>query len=202
MSEPRTDAPPFSFAEAEEALGRSWKWLLAAGLVALVAGILAILLPGVSSIAVATLIGILLLFAAGALVVDALAVRHQVGRMLLRLLFAVLYLAAGIIILASPLTGTVTLTLVLGVLFVVEGSMRAAMAVANRDVPARGWQAGAGVLTILLGVLIVATWPSSANWAIGLLFGVNLAVWGWNMLALALVGRRAASARLAAPAPA
>lgn len=200
MSETRTEAAPFSVAEVEAALRRTWKWLLVAGAIAIVAGTLAIVVPLAGGIALATLLGILFLFHAGALLGDGFALRRQTRRMLLRLLLAVLYAAAGVVLLAAPLTGLVTLTFVLGVLFLVEGSMRVAVAITDRRVPARGWQAGSGVLTVLLGALVLATWPSSSQWAIGLLAGINLLFWGWQMVALALAGRRATALR-GAPEP-
>jgi uncharacterized membrane protein HdeD (DUF308 family) len=193
----------FSVREIQEALRRTWKWLMVAGVVAIAAGVLSIVLPLASSVAVATLLGVLFLFHAGALVVDAFAVRRYAARVALRLLFAVLYAVAGVYLLAAPLSGTITLTLVLGVLFLVEGGFRIAAALADRRAPARGWQAGSGVLTAILGVLVLATWPSSANWAIGTLVGVNLLFWGWSMVALAIAGRAASEPRRAtAGAPA
>jgi uncharacterized membrane protein HdeD (DUF308 family) len=112
--------------------------------------------------------------------------------MLLRALLAVLYVVAGIWLIAAPLEGTITLTFVLVVLFMVEGTLRVAGAVADRDMPARGWQIASGVLTLLVGLLIWIDFPSSAAWAIGLLVGVNLIMWGWGMLGLAAIGRRLA----------
>jgi uncharacterized membrane protein HdeD (DUF308 family) len=192
--------PVFNVREVEDALRRAWKWLLVAGLVAIVAGVLSILLPLASSIAVATLLGVLFLFQSGALVVDALAVRRYVRRKALRLLFAVLYAFAGVYLLVAPLSGTVTLTFVLGVLFLVEGGFRIGAALADRGIPARGWQIGGGIVTAILGGLILATWPSSSDWVIGTLVGVNLLFWGWGMLALALAGRAAAEPRRATAA--
>jgi uncharacterized membrane protein HdeD (DUF308 family) len=182
--------PIFSARDVEEALQRTWKWLMVAGLVAIAAGVLAILLPLASSLAVATILGVLFLFQAGALLVDAFAVRTTAGRRLLRILFAVLYAVAGIYLLVAPLSGTITLTLVIGVLFLVEGAFRIAAALADRTTPARGWQLGTGLLAVLLGVLVVASWPSSSSWVIGTLVGVNLLFWGWNMVALAAAGSR------------
>jgi uncharacterized membrane protein HdeD (DUF308 family) len=192
--------PVFSVLEIEDALRRSWKWLMIAGMVAIAAGVLAILLPLASSIAVSTLLGVLFLFQSGALIVDAVAVTRYAGRMALRILFAVLYAFAGVYLLVAPLSGTITLTLVVGVLFLVEGGFRIAAALADRRVPARGWQVGAGMLTVILGVLIVATWPSSSEWVIGTLVGINLLFWGWNLVALAMVGRAATEPRRATSA--
>jgi uncharacterized membrane protein HdeD (DUF308 family) len=191
----------FDARHVEEALGRAWKWLLAAGLVAIAAGIASILLPAWSSIAVATFIGILFLFVSAALLVDGFAVRRSAGRTVLRLLFAVLYAIAGIYLLVAPLEGSITLTLVLGVLFLVEGGLRVGYALVDRMTPARGWQLASGLLTAALGILILVKWPSSSRWVIGTLVGVNLLFWGWNMVALALVGRRVATEPRRAPEP-
>jgi uncharacterized membrane protein HdeD (DUF308 family) len=179
-------------APLEEELRRHWKLLLGAGILALITGTLSILLPLATGIAIATLVGVLMLFYAGSLLADAWASRRSVGRALLRVLLAILYAFAGIWLLAAPLQGTITLTFVLIALFLVEGTMRIVMAIRERELPGRGWQIAGGALTLLLALLIWADFPSSAAWAIGLLVGVNLIFWGWELLGLSLAGRRLA----------
>lgn len=177
--------------EVREELRRSWKWTLAAGIVALIAGILSILLVPLSSVAVSTLVGWLLIVAAIFTLVDAFAIRMP-ARIVGRVLLAALYAFAGIYLLLAPLDGTVTLTFVLIVLFIADGALRIFYAIREGDAPARGMLALSGVLSILLGILIWVDFPSSAAWAIGTLVGINLIFWGANMLAIAWVGRKVA----------
>ena len=184
------EIPPLLEAE----LRRHWKLLLGAGILALITGTLSILLPLATGIAIATLVGILMLFYASSLLADAWASRRSIGRALLRVLLAMLYVFAGIWLVAAPLEGTITLTFVLIALFLVEGTMRIVMAIRERELPGRGWQIAGGVLTLLLALLIWADFPSSAAWAIGLLVGVNLIFWGWELVGLGLAGRRLAHA--------
>lgn len=176
----------------EEELRRHWKLLLGAGILALITGTFSILLPLATGIAIATLVGVLMLFYSGSLLADAWARRRSVGRALLRLLLAILYVVAGIWLLAAPLQGTITLTFVLIALFLVEGTMRIVMAIRERELPGRGWQIAGGAFTLLLAFLIWADFPSSAAWAIGLLVGVNLIFWGWELIGLSWAGRRLA----------
>lgn len=174
----------------EEQVRRHWKLLLAAGVLALVTGALSILLPLATGVAIATLVGILMLFYAGSLLADAWASRRTLGRAALRALLAILYVVAGIWLVAAPLEGTITLTVVLIALFLVEGTMRIVAAIRDRGLPGRGRQIAGGALTVLLALLIWADFPSSAEWAIGLLVGVNLLFWGWELVGLGLLGRR------------
>src|SRR3954453_9499797 len=97
-----------------EALAKSWKALLAGGVVAIVIGCVAILVPAVASVGTAIFIGWILLFAGGLLVAGAFTA-HSIGTVVMRLLWALLTLLVGIYLIVEPHGGTLTLTLVLGI---------------------------------------------------------------------------------------
>jgi uncharacterized membrane protein HdeD (DUF308 family) len=160
-----------------EGLRRGRRWLMVAGVLAVIAGVIAIVVPAVASVTVAIFIGWMLLFGAVAMLVDAFVVR-DVGRIVLRMLLALLTGAAGIALLAAPLHGTYTLTVLLVLWFALTGTMRIAVAVAERGRPGAGWTGANGVLTLLLAILIGAKLPSSADWAIGLLVGIDFLFFG------------------------
>jgi uncharacterized membrane protein HdeD (DUF308 family) len=108
-----------------------------------------------------------------------------------RLLLLVLYVVAGLWLIIAPWTGTIALTTVLIAYLLVEGVIRLAVGWAERRVVPGSWMlVVAGLASIVLGLLIWADFPSSADWAIGLLFGINMLFWGWSLLAAAMVGRR------------
>src|SRR6187551_1754066 len=109
--------------DVDDALQRGRKWLMVSGVLALIAGFVAIVVPAVASVTVAIFIGWLLLFGAIALLVDAFAVR-EIGRMVLHLLLAFAAGAAGIALLVAPLKGTYTLTVLLVLWFAVTGVVR------------------------------------------------------------------------------
>src|SRR6476646_2444712 len=149
--------------------GRHWKLLLAIGILCTIVGAFSIFVPVVTSIAVAVLAGWALLVA-GII---------QFGHVLRRdlrwswmsawnVLVALLTIVAGVWILLAPLTGALTLTVVLVAWF---------------------W---AGAVSLLLGILIWADLPSSASWAIGLLVGIDLLIAGTGLIMTALAGRRLA----------
>jgi uncharacterized membrane protein HdeD (DUF308 family) len=172
-----------------EAAKRARKWLLVTGILALVAGFVAILVPAVASVTVAILIGWVLIFITAVTMVDAFSVRDT-GRMLARGAWALLALAAGVYLIAAPLHGTVTLTFVLATWLIAVGALRLLVAYRERGLPGAGMIGFNGALSLLLGLLIAVGLPSSADWAIGLLVGIDLIFYGVTALALARLLKR------------
>jgi uncharacterized membrane protein HdeD (DUF308 family) len=171
-------------AELTDALRRGRRRLMVAGILALVIGIVAIVVPAIASVGTAIFIGWILVFASGFQAADAFSVRHR-GRMVLRLLLAVLTFAAGLYLLVAPLDGVFTLTVILVIWFVATGTARLVIGLAELGVPGAGMMALSGVLKLALGILIAEKLPSSADWAIGLLVGVDLIFSGVVLIALA-----------------
>jgi uncharacterized membrane protein HdeD (DUF308 family) len=167
-----------------EEVRRTRRWLVIAGVLSLLAGLVAVVLPNIASVATAILIGWLLVFAGAMYVVDAFSTRDRT-RMALRLVLAVLCLIAGVYLLVAPLDGTFTLTVVLAMWFVAIGVARIVIGIADRDAPARGLTVLSGVLALLLGLLIALELPESAAWAIGLVVGVDLIFTGVLLIGLA-----------------
>jgi uncharacterized membrane protein HdeD (DUF308 family) len=167
-----------------EGLKKGRRWLMISGVLAVIAGFVAIVVPAVASVAVALFIGWLLLFGGIVLLIDAFAVR-DVGRIVLRVLLALIAGAAGLGLLLAPLHGTYTLTVLLVMWFALTGVIRIGVAVAERGHPGAGWTALNGVVTLLLAILIGAHLPSSADWAIGLLVGIDFLFYGFGAIAAA-----------------
>lgn len=174
-----------------EELARRWGWLLASGVLAVVAGAVAVAVPAAASVAIELFIGWLLLFAGGFQLVDAFAPPRSAGRVAVRLLYAALFAAVGIYLLVAPLEGTFTLTVVLAAFLIAFGILRLYAALQERDRPGAGLVALSGVAGILLGVLIAVELPSSADWAIGLLVGLDLLFYGFTAIWIAIALRRA-----------
>src|SRR5918992_2293434 len=171
-------------ADPVDALKRARRWLMIAGVLSLIGGIVAIALPNIASVATAIFIGWLLVFASAMYVVDAFSTRDW-RRRALWLVMAVLTFIAGLYLLVAPLDGTFTLTVVLVIWFVAIGVARIVIAIADRDTPGAGWLGLSGVLSFVLGLLIALELPDSAAWAIGLLVGVDLIFSGVLLIALA-----------------
>jgi len=180
--------------EIRAGLAQSWKALMAIGIIAIVIGCVAILIPAVASVGTAIFIGWILLIAGAFLVAAAFSAR-SVGSLLLRLLWAAITVIVGVWLIVEPHNGTLTLTFVLGVYFLFMGVTRITVAFIGRGQPNAGWVGLSGVLGLLIGILVLVKFPSSADWAIGLLVGIDLIFAGWTLTSIALVGKEIAKSR-------
>jgi uncharacterized membrane protein HdeD (DUF308 family) len=174
--------------EVREGLRRGWKELMTVGVLAIFLGCLAILVPAVAAVGTAIFIGCILVVAGMFLVAAAFTAR-SVGGLIVRLIWALLTVAVGVWLLAEPHHGAVGLTLLLGIYFLLMGVTRIGFAFAGRGQPGAGWVGLSGFLGLLIGILVLAKFPSSADWAIGLLVGIDLIFAGWTLTSVALVGR-------------
>lgn len=183
--EPRYDAGRRAVGLLREERG----WFIAAGVALVIFGFLAIALPFFFSIAATIMAGVLLLAAGVVQLVHAVQGRHG-GRVALRVVMGLIYLVAGFLLLANPIAGVLTLTLVVGSYLIAAGVVRILVALEARPLVGWGWSALSGVLSIVLGVLLWAGWPGTAAWAIGLLVGIDLIAAGWALMVLPAVARR------------
>lgn len=180
--------------EVRAGLSRSWKALMFVGVAAIVLGCIAILVPAVASVGTAIFIGWLLLLV-GIVLVAAAFSAHSVGPFALRMLWAVLTVIVGLWLIVEPHSGTLTLTFVLGIYFLFMGLTRTVIAFIARGEPNAGLLGLSGIAGLLIGILILAKFPSSADWAIGLLVGIDLLIAGTGLIMTALAGRRLAHMR-------
>ena len=169
-------------------LARTWKALMAVGVLAILVGCIAILVPAVASVGTAIFIGWVLLIV-GAFMIAAAFSAVSVGTLLLRLLWAALTVIVGLWLIVEPHNGTLTLTFVLGLYFLFMGVTRIAVAFLSRGQPNAGLLGLSGIAGLLIGVLVLVEFPSSADWAIGLLVGIDLIFAGWTLTSIALVGK-------------
>jgi uncharacterized membrane protein HdeD (DUF308 family) len=177
--------------EVRVGLQRSWKALMAIGVLAIFIGCIAILVPAVASVGTAIFIGWILVIA-GAFLVAGAFMAHSIGSVILRLIWALLTVIVGLWLIVEPHNGTLTLTLVLGIYFLFMGLTRIAVAFAARGKEGAGLVGLSGVAGLLIGILVLAKFPSSADWAIGLLVGIDLIFAGWTLVSVALVGKELA----------
>jgi uncharacterized membrane protein HdeD (DUF308 family) len=163
-------------------LDRVRKWLLVAGILAVIAGAAAIAVPIVASVTIALFIGWVLVFAGVTMTVHAVS-----DRGVMRGLQGLVTLIVGLYIIIFPLNGTVSLTFALAVWFFASGVMHLLHAWRWQEAPEVWLSALAGALSIVLGFLIAAGLPSSAGWAIGLLVGIDLIFFGIRAIVTAQV---------------
>ena len=174
--------------EVRAGLAQTWRTLRTIGIAAICVGVVAIILPELFSLGAAIFIGWILVIA-GAFLVAAAFSAHSIGTVVLRLLWAALTVIVGVWLIVEPHNGTLTLTLVLGIYFLFMGLTRIAVAFAGRGQQGAGLVGLSGVCGLLIGILVLAKFPSSADWAIGLLVGIDLIFAGWTLTSIALVGK-------------
>ncbi len=167
-----------------------WKLFLFEGIVLVVLGVLAVLIPQLATLTVAILIGWLFLIGGVVGLITTFMAKRAPG-FWWSLLSAILGIAAGLVLLIWPVSGAVSLTLLLIVFFVIEGVVSIMYAVEHKkELSGRwGWMMASGIIDLVLAGMIFAGLPSTAAWAIGLLVGINLVFGGAAMIGMALHAR-------------
>jgi uncharacterized membrane protein HdeD (DUF308 family) len=168
---------------------RHWGWLLAFAIVQVIAGAFAVAIPALASLIAVAMFGWVMIISAIFQIVHAFRVRKWRG-FALHLLGGVLYAVAGVLALLYPFPSVVALTLFLAGLLLADGILRTILSSAMRPQEGWGWFLAGGIASIVLGLMLIFGFPSTAVWAIGLLLGVNLIFGGAMNGALALACRR------------
>lgn len=177
-------------AKMNAAVREHWKAFLIEGILFVILGLAAMVVPPLASLAVTIFLGWMFLISGVAGLVLTFWARQMPG-FWWSLLSAVLAIGVGIILLVRPVQGTLTLTIVVGAYFLAEGVTTIMYALEHRrDLSRRwGWLLTAGLMDIIVAGIIIAGLPGSALWAIGLLVGLNLLFGGASLIAMALAAR-------------
>jgi uncharacterized membrane protein HdeD (DUF308 family) len=176
--------------ETRRLIAEKWGWFLALGIALIVAGLAAIAFPLLGTIAVKIMLGWLFLIGGVLMIMHAFQAPGWQG-FFWELLVGILYAVAGAYLAFFPLTGLLTLAILLAVMFIIEGVFEVMQAFRVRPHEGWGFLLLSGIAALAVGVLITLSLPSSAEWALGLLAGINLLFSGWSYVFLALAGRRA-----------
>ncbi len=155
------------------------------GALLIVLGIAAIALPTVSTIFAETWFALILVSAGAAKLFYAFQTRND-GGFIWKLLLSVLYIATGTTLFFYPLTGVLTLTLLLASYLLTEGVFELILAFRLRPQPNWTWALGNGIVTLLLGGFIWFQWPFDAPWLIGTLVGASIVSTGVSRVMLSL----------------
>jgi uncharacterized membrane protein HdeD (DUF308 family) len=179
--------------EVASAIHAHWGLFLFEGIVLVLLGFAAIVLPVVATLAFTLVIGWLFLIAGGVGLVTTFWMRNAPG-FWWALLSAAIALAAGVVLILWPISGTLSLTLVLIAFFVVEGIATLMYAFEHKaQLSGRwGWMLASGVVDLILAGIIFAGLPGTAAWALGLLVGINMLFGGTAMIGMALAARNPA----------
>jgi len=169
-------------------LSKASSWLIAIGVLFIILGTLAIAEPFVAGLAMAFLVGWLLMIGGVAHFIAAFA-GGGLWRVLAQLLIGVVYFAGGLYFLTHPLLALGTLTLLLATIILAEAVCEIVLYVRHRETHGASWLLINAIITLLVGGLIWFHWPSSSVWAIGTLVGVNLLMTGISRLMVGMAAR-------------
>jgi len=173
---------------------KHWLLFVVEGIVLVVLGFLAVLLPPLATLGVTLFLGWLFLIS-GIMGLIATFWMRQAPGFWWSLLSAVLGIAVGLILLINPVSGAVSLTLVLGVFFALEGVASIMYAMDHRKQLSGRWSFMllSGLIDLILAAIILIGLPGTAAWAIGLLVGINMIFGGSALIAMGLHARNSAA---------
>lgn len=165
-------------------MGRKWGLYLAVGVFLILLGVAAAVFSISTTLVSVMLLGWMLTLAGAAMVVLSI-LTGKWSSFLLTLAAGILAFIAGTTMLRAPLAGAATLTLIIAMFFLVDGIFRAIASVVMRF-PNWGWSLGSGILSFLLGVVLLGRWPAISLMFLGVLVGVDLMAHGfaWDMFAM------------------
>ncbi len=177
------------------AVRRHWVLFLWEGIALVVLGLLAVLAPMIASVAATVFFGWILLLSGVVGLISTLRARQAPG-FAWSLLSALVGIVAGVLLLAWPLLGTLSLTAVLIAFLLLEGGVSIMYALEHKSALSGrwGWMLASGIVDVFLGLLLFIGLPGTALWALGLLVGINLLFGGWALILMALHARPATAA--------
>jgi uncharacterized membrane protein HdeD (DUF308 family) len=180
-------------------LRAKWGWIVTLGAVYVIAGLIALGSVVVATVASVLVVGVAMIVAGIAEVINAFQLKSW-GKFLLWALLGVLYIIAGFVTFENPLLAAALLTLVLGSSLVASGIMRIILAFSMKRETPWIWVALSGIVTLLLGSLILAHWPINSVYILGLFLGIDLIIAGASWIGIGLGLRGQTSPQLRSPA--
>lgn len=167
----------------------NWGLFIALGIVLIILGILAVSVSALTTLASVVFLGVLLVISGAIGIADSFKYWwHKWSGFFIHLAIGILYLAAGLMLMRNPLSAAVSLTFILAIFYILLGLFRMVGSIASQ-MPRWGWSLFNGIVTLLLGLLILAHWPASSLIIIGLFVGIDLFVSGVTYIMLALSAR-------------
>jgi uncharacterized membrane protein HdeD (DUF308 family) len=173
---------------------RTGMWLIVLGILQVIVGFFALVSPLYSGVAVALIVGIIILMNGFFDLFSAFKAPTW-GKGLFRFFGGLLGLLAGLLVLLHPLAGLNFLTLLLAFYFFFDGFERLVLGMRLPGVEGRGWIVFGGAVSLLLGIMILVKWPLSTVWAVGTLAGIHIILGGWAKLMVGTGARIAAQER-------
>jgi uncharacterized membrane protein HdeD (DUF308 family) len=175
------------------AIHEHWGLFLAEGIILVILGLIAIVVPPIATIAFTIIIGWIFLVSGVLGLITTFWARGAPG-FWWSLISAIIAIAAGVVLLLWPISGSLSLTLLLIAFFVVEGIVSIMYAIEHRNQLSGRWvwMLVSGIVDLILAGIIFAGLPGTAVWALGLLVGINMVFGGAALIAMALAARQPA----------
>jgi uncharacterized membrane protein HdeD (DUF308 family) len=169
----------------EEYLQKHWKLFFAEGVLFVILGTLAIIVPHVFTLAFTIFLGWLLLLGGFFQIIRAVSIINMPG---FSLWFAIglLQTVIGYFLVTEPAQGSLTITLLLTVFFAIEGLIKIYFALMMRPLSKWGWVFFSGVTALCLAIVVWVGWPQTGLWVLGLLLGINMVFLGWSLIQISL----------------
>ena len=165
---------PGTLGEGVRALRAKWGWIVALGIIFMIAGVIALGSVVMATVSAIYVIGIMMIMAGVTEIITAFNVKDW-GRFALWILLGLLYVAAGVICFFRPFEAAAIVTLMLGIALIIGGVVRGILAWNVRGAGKPwGWVAASAVITLLLGIIIVAKWPYSSAYTLGISLAIDL----------------------------
>jgi uncharacterized membrane protein HdeD (DUF308 family) len=168
-----------------QALRFKWGWIVALGVVYVIVGLVALGSIVTATAATVLLVGIMMVIAGIAEVFSAFQIRTW-GKFTLWLLLGALYIFAGVTTFQNPVLAAVLLTFLLGLALFASGGMRLILAFGMKESTPWILVAVSGAITLLLGLVILARWPVSSVYVLGLFLGMDLVIAGASWIGIGL----------------
>ncbi len=162
----------------------NWGWFLAFGVVLLLLGIAAIVRAFTATVVSMVFFGWVLVFASAVQFLDAFLVGNWAG-FFVHLLMAILFVITGLLMVIRPVISAEAATFLMSMFFLIAGLYQLVASLWTH-LPGWGWHALNGIVALVMGGLLLAEWPISGLWVIGLFVGIDLIFFGWSWVALAL----------------
>jgi len=169
-------------------LKKNWAWMLSLGIVMVMLGVIGLGMTVLFNEIVVMYFGFLLLFGSGVQLMQAFRAEAWKGRVW-HVLIALVYIVGGIIAVTEPVIAGMTFALLIAWTLIVIGVLRLFMALQMRGAAGWLWTLLGGVLSVVLGVMIINEWPQSGLWVIGLFVAIEILFAGWSQIMIALAAK-------------
>jgi uncharacterized membrane protein HdeD (DUF308 family) len=165
-------------------------WFIVLGIVFIVGGVFAIAMPLAGTLVATLAVGWALIVVGALQLFQSWSIRTW-GGFIWQLVIGLIILVGGIAVIVDPIVAALTLTLLVGAIFIAKGIVQLVLGFQFRPNANWGWIVAAGALAVILGLMILAQWPFSGAWVLGTLVGISLIFSGWSYIMIAIAARNA-----------